>query len=229
MIRVGCAGFPIGQDRYWRTLSFLEAKTGEAMPRTETLALWRKGAPAGAEISVQAFRLITHQRDERGFPPAGKRLTPFRAAQCGAFRDALEVHEAWMSTKVAARALGARIVVFETPATFHPSPDRLRDMYRFFKSAERGTLSFVWQTRGAAWDVKLMDRVSGDLGLIRAFDPLKEKAPSSGRFIYMRPMGPRMGSLSVDNMATIREAAGRRSGYLVFSHRDAFRDAEKLL
>lgn len=229
MIKVGCAGFPIGQDRYWRTLSFLEARTGEIMPRPATLSAWRDGAPAQAEISVQAFRLITHQREDRGFPPAGKKLTPYRVSQCGAFRDGLEVHEAWMATKAAARSVKARLVVFDTPASFLPSAERLRDMYRFFKAVDRGALSFIWQPRGVAWETKLCERICSDLKLIRAFDPLKEKPPVHGGFLYMRPQGPRVGMLTVDNMATIRDVAGRRSGYLVFSHRDAFRDAEKLL
>lgn len=229
MLKIGCAGFPIGQDRYWRSFSFVEARTGEVMPRPATVDAWRAGAPAGAEFSVQAYRLITHGREDRGFPAAGKKLPRSRQDACGGFRDTLEVHEAWMSTKAAAEALGAKIVVFETPASFQPGPDRLRDMYRFFKVLARGRFSFVWQLRGGAWDAALVDRVCGELGLIRAFDPLKEPAPERGAFRYLRPQGPRSGALSVDNMSTIREAARGKPAYLVFSHRDSFRDAERLL
>lgn len=229
MLKVGCAGFPIGMDRYWRSLSFVEAKTGERMPRPATLAGWRAGAPSGAEFAVQAYRLITHGREDRGFPAAGRELTPSRQLQCGGFRDSLEVYEAWMSTKAAAEALGAKVIVFETPATFQPGPDRLRDLYRFFKSLPRGRFSCVWQARGAAWEPRLLDKVCGELGLIRAFDPLKERAPERGAFRYLRPTGPRVGCLAVDNMSTIREAALEKPSYLVFSHRDAFRDADRLV
>jgi uncharacterized protein YecE (DUF72 family) len=228
MLKVGCAGFPIGMDRYWRSLSFVEARTGEKMPRPATLADWRAGAPAAAEFSVQACRLITHGREDRGFPPAGKKLTPSRQLHCGGFRDSLEVHEAWMSTKAAAEALGAKVVVFETPASFQPGPDRLRDLYRFFKKLPRGRFACVWQPRGAAWDSRLADKVCAELGLIRAFDPLKGRGPERGAFRYLRPQGPRTGTLSVDNMSTIVEAAREGPSYLVFSHRDAFRDADRL-
>ncbi|MFI5362884.1 MAG: DUF72 domain-containing protein [Elusimicrobiota bacterium] len=229
MLKVGCAGFPIGRDRYWRSLSFVEARTGEVMPRPGTLAEWRAGAPAGAEFSVQAYRLITHGREDRGFPPAGRKLAPSRAGVCGGFRDSLEVHEAWMSTKAAAEALGAKVVVFETPASFQPGPDRLRDMYRFFKVLARGRFAFVWHPGGRSWTESFADKVCGDLGLIRAFDPLKDRAPERGAFRYLRPQGPRAGSLSVDNLSTIREAAREKPSYLAFSHRDAFRDAQRLL
>ena len=229
MVRVGCAGFPIGRDRYWRTLSFAEAKTGERMPRPATLAEWRQSAPQGAELSLQAYRIITHGREDRGFPPAAKKLSVSRQNQCGAFRENLEVHEAWMTTKAAAEALGAKIVVFEPPVSFQPGPDRLRDMYRFFKNVPRGRFSCVWHPRGSAWGMALIEKVCADLGLIRAFDPLREAPPKRGAFRYMRPLGPRVGALSVDNLATIRQIPDDIPGYLVFSHRNGFRDAERLL
>jgi len=229
MLKIGCAGFPIGQDRYWRSFSFLEAKTGEVMPRPATLAAWREAAPAEAEFSVQASRAITHGREDRGFPAAAKKLSRAAQERCGGFRDTLEVHEAWMSTKAAAEALGATVVVFDTPASFQPGPDRLRDMFRFFKSPARGKLTCVWQPRGPSWDAAFADRICAELGLIRAVDPLKEPVPERGAFRYLRPQGPRTGALSVDNLSTIKDAARGKPAYLVLSHRDAFRDAERLL
>ncbi|MBI3565616.1 MAG: DUF72 domain-containing protein [Elusimicrobia bacterium] len=209
-------------------MDFVEARTGEAMPREATLAEWKAGAPAGAEFAVQAYRLITHARDDRGFPPAGKKLTPARQLHCGGFREGLEVHEAWMATKAAAELLGAKAVVFETPASFQPGADRLRDMYRFFKGLPRSRFAYVWHPRGKDWDGNLGDKVCAELGLIRAFDPLIQRPPQAGAFRYMRPLGPRVGTLSVDKLSTIREAARGKPSYVVFSHRDAFRDADRL-
>lgn len=229
MVRVGCAGFPVGRDRYWGTLSFVEAKTGERMPRPGTLAQWKAGAPAGAEFAVQAYRLITHGPEDRGFPSAGKKLAKSRQVQCGGFRDSLEVREAWLATRKAAEALGARIAVFDNPISFQPGPDRLRDMYRFFKDIPRGNFSLVWQPRGASWDRRMVEKVCGDLGLIAACDPLKEAPLKRGAFRYLRPQGPRVGTLSVDNLDTIKRSVDEVPAYLVFSHRDGFRDAERLV
>ncbi|MEK7381732.1 MAG: DUF72 domain-containing protein [Elusimicrobiota bacterium] len=199
------------------------------MPRPGTLIGWKADAPAGAEISLQAYRLITHGPEDRGFPPAGKKLSKPRQIQCGAFRDSLDVREAWLATRNAADALGARIVVFENPASFQPGPDRLRDMYRFFKELPRGRFRYVWQPRGAAWNRNIMEKICGDLGLIAAFDPLREAPPPRGGFRYLRPQGPRVGTLSVDNLDTIRRSVDDFPAYLVFSHREAFRDAERLI
>jgi hypothetical protein len=227
MLKIGCAGFPVGRDRYWRTLSFVEARTGEAMPQLATLEGWRGGAPADAEFSVQAYRLITHGPQDRGFPPAGKKLTRARQGACGAFRETIEVHGAWQATKAAAEALGARVVVFETPASFQPGPDRLRDLYRFFKTLPRGRFSYVWHPRSSEWTLSLLGKVCGELGLSRAFDPLRESGPSTG-LRYLRPLGPRTGPLPVDKMSTLRSVDEKGTAYLALSHRAGFEDAEKL-
>jgi uncharacterized protein YecE (DUF72 family) len=227
MIKVGCAGYPIGRDRYWRSLSFVETDTGKGLPKLETLASWRADIPAGGEAALQALRTITHGPEDRGFPAAFRKLPKNRQAMCGSFRESLEVHEAWMATKASAEALGARIVVFESPPSFQPGSDRLRDMYRFFKNAARGKLAFVWHPKGAEWS-SLGDKVCSELGLIRAFDPLRQPPPRKGAFLYMRPLVARMGVLGVDNMATIAQASVDIPGFVALSHRSSFRDAERL-
>lgn len=227
MIRVGCAGYPVGRDRYWRSLAFVETDTGKGLPKLETLAFWRADIPAGSEAALQALRTITHGPDDRGFPLSGRKLPKHRQALCGAFRESLEVHEAWMATKASAEALGAQIVVFESPASFQPGADRLRDMYKFFKKITRGKLTFVWHPRGSEWS-SIGDKVCAELGLIRAFDPLREPAPRKGVFLYMRPGVSRMATLGVDGMATIASLSADIPAYVALSHRAAFRDAEHL-
>jgi hypothetical protein len=102
-------------------------------------------------------------------------------------------------------------------------------MYRFFKALPRGRFSCVWHPRGAAWTESLLEKVCGDLDLIRAFDPLKGGSPRRGAFRYLRLLGPRVGMMSVDNLSTIQAAAREKPSYLALSHRDAFRDAERLI
>ena len=227
MITVGCVGYPIGRDRYWRSLSFVETDTGKGLPRLETLASWRADIPEGGEAALQALRTITHGPEDRGFPVSARKLPKNKQAMCGSFRESLEVHEAWMATKASAEALGARIVVFESPPSFQPGPDRLRDLYKFFKKVARGKLTFVWHPRGAEWS-SLGDKVCAELGLIRAFDPLRQAPPPKGVFLYMRPAIARMGAISVANMATIVAASADIPSYVALSHRASFRDAERL-
>lgn len=227
MIRIGCAGFPVGRDRYWRERDFSEAETGEHMPQDATLANWKADVPRGAELALQAYRLITHSASDPGFPAAGKKLPKTRQAHCGGFRESLEVHEAWQATKAAAEALGARLVVFETPMSFVPGPDRLRDFYRFFRAMPRGKLTPVWAPRGAEWQ-GLADKICADLGLERAYDPLREKPPAAGKLKYLRVGVPRGAFLGVDDLSTIARSVDKGPGYVVFSHRSAFPDANRL-
>ena len=227
MIKIGCVGYPVGRDRYWRSLAFVEADTGKGLPRRETLAAWRADIPQGCEASLQALRTITHGPEDRGFPSSERKQPKNRQAMCGAFRESLEVHEAWMATKAAAETLGAKIVVFESPPSFQPGPDRLRDLYQFFKKAARGKLTFVWHPRGGEWS-SLGDKVCAELGLIRAFDPLRQPPPRKGAFLYMRPVVARMGVLSVDNLATIAATSTEIPTFVALSHRASFRDAERL-
>lgn len=227
MIKVGCAGYPVGRDRYWRSLSFVETDTGKGLPRLGTLSAWREDIPAGGEAALQALRTITHGPEDRGFPASSRKLPKHRQALCGAFRESLEVYEAWMATKTAAEALGAKIVVFESPPSFQPGSDRLRDLYAFFKKVLRGKLTFVWHPRGSEWS-SVGDKVCAELGLIRAFDPLRQPPPRKGAFLYMRPVVARMGALSVDNMATIAAARVGVPAYVALAHRASFRDAERL-
>ncbi|MEK7233664.1 MAG: DUF72 domain-containing protein [Elusimicrobiota bacterium] len=227
MIKVGCTGYPIGRDRYWRSLSFVETDTGKGLPRLETLASWRADIPEEGEAALQALRTITHGPEDRGFPASARKFPRNRQVLCGSFRESLEVHEAWMATKAAAETLGAKIVVFESPPSFQPGSDRLRDIYSFFKKAARGKMTFVWHPRGGEW-ATLGDKVCGELGLIRAFDPLRQSPPRKGVFLYMRPIVARMGALSVDNMATIAAASADIPAYVALSHRASLRDAERL-
>ncbi len=227
MIKAGCIGYPIGRDRYWRSLSFVETDTGKGLPKLETLALWRADIPAGGEAALQALRTITHGPQDRGFPLSGRKFPKNRQILCGAFRESLEVYEAWVATRASAEALGAKIVVFETPASFQPGADRLRDMYRFFKNAVRGNLTIVWHPRGSSWS-SLGDKVCAELGLIRAFDPLSQPPPRKGTFLYMRPFVAPLSALGAHNMAAIVNASGGRPAYVALAHRAAFRDAERL-
>ena len=94
------------------------------------------------------------------------------------------------------------------------------------QQAEQAGLAFEYV---AAWITLNVHSALEAVGLTAAFDPLKEPPPKRGSFLYLRPLWPRMGTLSVDNLDTIRRSLDERPAYLVFSHREAFRDAERLI
>lgn len=234
MIRAGCAGFPIARSRYFGQLPSVELDaTFAGSPKLATLEAIRASAPPGFEFSLRASQLITHTRESAGFRTEGaKALSAKRALCVGHFRDTPEVGLAWESTRAAAEALGARFIVLETPTSFYPDANHLRDMYRFFKGIRRGRFALVWQPRGD-WDARLRRKVCADLQLQRALDPLDhfgEPPPGplapKAEVNYFRLRGGTAGAYGPGELAEIRKACGDAPSYVYFLNRvNGFKDA----
>lgn len=172
-VHVGCCGWPASRAAYFRRHDAVEVQTSfYNLPKPETAARWREEAPKGFAYAMKAWQLITHPGTSPTYRKLTAKLSPRALLRCGHFRDTEEVTDAWERTAAVARELAARFVVFQTPPSFSPGPDRLRDMYRFFKRLRRGEATLIWEPRGPAWTVKLIRRVCGDLGLVPGGDPL---------------------------------------------------------
>ncbi|MEK9146151.1 MAG: DUF72 domain-containing protein [Elusimicrobiota bacterium] len=172
-VHVGCCGLPVSSRRYFSSLRTVELDAPfYSLPRIETARRWRREAPEGFEFSLKAWQLITHPSASPTYRRLGAGARKgYRLERCGFFRDTEEVARAWEGVLDTARALAARFILFQTPSSFRPGPDRLRDFYRFFKNARRERFRFAWEPRGD-WQPSLAARVCSDLGLVRAFDPL---------------------------------------------------------
>jgi uncharacterized protein YecE (DUF72 family) len=234
MIQVGCCGWPVGREEYFKRLSTIEIDaTFFNMPRLATIAGWRAEAPAGFVFSLRALQLITHTAAS----PTYKRLTAKlgeRAKQrCGHFRESIDVFEAWQATRQAAEALGARFIMFQTPASFLPDSDHLRDMYRFFKGLKRGPALLVWEPRGRDWNANLVRKVCGDLDLVHGTDPFN-MAPVRGVARYFRLRGRYEGgrvdprtSYSAGEFKELEQACSGKPAYVFFDHDANWNDAQR--
>lgn len=233
-LRAGCAGFPVGRSRYFKLLSTVEVDaTFAGSPRLSTLEGMRAEAPPGFEFSMRASQLITHSESSPGFRPEGaKSVSRKRLPFLGHFRDTPEVGLAWEASRAAAEALGARFVVFETPASFYPDANHLRDMYRFFKAIRRGRAALVWQPR-ADWEGKLLRKVCADLELLRARDPLDQFSSDQSNPLaaraplnYFRLRGGTAGGYGPGELSEIKKASADAPSYIYFLNRmHGFRDA----
>jgi len=65
---------------------------------------------------------------------------------------------------------GARLVLFQCPASFQPSADNVERMRRFFGAIERGALRLLWEPRGD-WPEPLIRTLCGELDLAHVVDP----------------------------------------------------------
>ena len=237
LLKTGCGSFPVGRARYFAELSAVEiGSTFHNLPQLSTARSWREEAPKGFEFSLLAWQVITHTAASAGF--AKTRLVDVperRKAFYGHFRASPEVLRAWESVKAVAEAMGARFVVFDTPSSFYPDADHLRDMYKFFKGIDRGALKLVWHPRGA-WTDLMADHICRELGLLRAVDPLAGGAvkPRSGAARYFRVLGagggkPQPGRGFDDRaLAGLLDVCAEKPSYVFFANRTAWQDARRL-
>ena len=157
----------------------------------ETAKRWREWAPADFDFSVKASQFITQEETSPTYRRSGLRR-PLKPDRYGSFRDTEEVRRGWEATRAVADALGARAIVFQCPASFTPSPENVRNFYRFFESIET-TAAKVWEPRGP-WASHIVDKFCADLGLVHSVDPFASEPATSG-LAYFRlhgsPPGPR--------------------------------------
>src|SRR6186997_2139355 len=122
--RVGCCGFRFKRAEYFKHFPIVEVQhTFYKPPQVETLERWRAEAPDGFEFMLKAWMMITHEGKSPVYRRLGRDLTPREHEECGSFRPTDTVRRAWDVTLESARALGARRVLFQCPASFTPSDE----------------------------------------------------------------------------------------------------------
>lgn len=237
--RVGCCGWPVARARYNGRLGAVEVNSSfYCLPRLETARGWAAQAPAGFQFALKAWQVVTHAAASPTYRRLPRSQRPGSPERWGHFRPTPEVEGAWERTLSVARALGARLVLVQTPPSFIPSSRHLGDMYRFFKGVRRDALGVVWEPRGPSWTARLVERVCGDLGLIPGGDPLGAMgwlaalAPAAAPLGYYRLHGPaaagvpgRAQSYSDEDLRRLLDVAGGRPAYFFFNNVPMWDDA----
>lgn len=224
--KAGCAGFPVARQRYFQALGAVEIGTSfYNLPRLETAQAWRAEAPKGFDFALRAWQLITHPGDSAGYGRTRLALAPKRRPFCGHFKATPEVDRAWAATKAVAEALAAKFIVFETPASFYPDSNHLRDLYKFFQSIDRGTCSFVWQPRSKEWKEKLTAKVCADLKLTLPSRPL-EGREGFGNVHYIQLPEMEKGYTDAD-LRQVRQSCQGKPAYVFFRNRACWDDARR--
>ncbi|MEM5879640.1 MAG: DUF72 domain-containing protein [Candidatus Aenigmatarchaeota archaeon] len=173
MIKVGCCGWGFLRPRDFfgdeaeKFKSILQAysslfpsveinSTFYRIPKLTTAEKWRKEADKinkEFEFSVKCTQLITHQ-------------IKFSKASVNLFNTMKEI----------CKALKARILLFQSPASFKPSDENIKRMEDFFKSIKREKLIFVWEPRGE-WHKKpeLIKKICKKFDLVECVDPFRNE------------------------------------------------------
>jgi uncharacterized protein YecE (DUF72 family) len=230
-IRVGCCGWPVGRSRYFATFNLVEIQeTFYNLPRPATVERWRAAAPDGFEFTLKAPQLITHEPSSPTYRRLRRALSPAARERYGGFRPTREVRAAWEQTRALARLLRARIVLFQTPASFTPAPSHIRRLTRFFEEAERDALRFVWEPRGD-WPDPTVRALCKRLSLIHGVDPFQRR-PVRGEPAYFRLHGRggyRYGYTDADLRELCAMTRVAKDAYVLFNNVEMFDDARRFL
>jgi len=229
MIKTGCSGFPVGRKNYTSKLALVELKDlFEKFPLNRTVEKWSKEKPGGFEYVVCVNKAVTH--------PAKSFSTPNgRSHKIGFFQDTPEVHQAFRRSVKTANALNAKILYFQLPGHFGPTPDNIGRMQAFFRkfdiSGLKGSLHIVWEPP-KGWGHKIINTLSSAMNITPSTNPLGGRPPFVGPIRYFKvgtsTKTKGVHQFSADELRAIKKACDKPLSYVIFNNGPtAFYDAVK--
>lgn len=225
--KVGTCGFGLSKSDYARAFSCVEVQhTFYQPPLLSTLARWRAEMPAHFEFTLKAWQLITHDAKSPTYRRLKKKLSGNERQEAGYFRSTAIVNEAWETTLASARALEARTILFQCPASFRQTKENITSLEKFFSLIYRNDLNFCWEPRGD-WDRVVVASICAALNLWHVVDPFVSRTMTPNR-CYFRLHG-RQGWRYEYERAELEEMAGtlprQRASYVFFNNSKMTEDA----
>ncbi|HKO96742.1 MAG TPA: DUF72 domain-containing protein [Pyrinomonadaceae bacterium] len=189
---VGTSGFGVARAKYVEVFSCVEVQhTFYQPPQISTLQRWRETAPPDFEFVLKAWQLITHDAKSPTYRRLKRKLSEAEKEEAGYFRPTTIVKEAWQATLESARALQARTVLFQCPASFKATKENIVNIRTFFKAISKETkkekINFCWEPRGD-WDRDVVKNLCSELNLWHVVDPFISKTVTPGK-LYFRLHG----------------------------------------
>ncbi|MFY9618738.1 MAG: DUF72 domain-containing protein [Pyrinomonadaceae bacterium] len=173
--RIGTCGFGLAQASYSRAFSCVEIQhTFYQPPKLQTLERWRTLMPSEFEFVIKAWQLITHDARSPTYRRLKVKLSAIEREEAGYFRDSAIVRQAWETTLASAKALRARTILFQCPASFTQTAENIANLEKFFSSLERRGLNLGWEPRGN-WDTDVVKSICDELRLWHVVDPFLDK------------------------------------------------------
>jgi len=187
-VRVGCCGFPMAKAEYYRRFPVVEIQQSfYNLPRIRTAERWRKEAMTPLtrsgqvefEFTMKAWQLITHEPSSPTYRRLRQAIPGDQKELYGSFRPTELVLKAWTETAAVAHALDAKMIVFQCPPRFTPTPEHVENLRSFFQLTDRGTFRMAWEPRGE-WPPNLIGKLCKELDLVHVVDPLTHVPQSEG-------------------------------------------------
>jgi uncharacterized protein YecE (DUF72 family) len=184
------------------------------IPKLSTAEKWRREADAISkrfEFTLKVSQIITH-RDR--------------------FSTDLSIR-AFGRMKELAEALRARILVFQSPDSFRPTPENMKRVKKFFGKIDRGDLVLVWEVRWQdSWTKEVVSSMFPEIKVNQCVDPLRQECFHAKDIAYYRLHGfgqPSMYSYTFSD-SELQNLAGKirmekRPVYVLFNNGSCYGDA----
>ncbi len=236
-LRVGCCGWGFfnpkkltGEDWKTRYRSVLQAyaslfngvevnSTFYRLPKPSTARKWFEEARevnAEFEFTVKVHQDITHR-----------------------LKFGKESVEVFNRVKEIARNLDAKVLVFQTAASFRPTKENISRVENFFNSIDREDFILVWEVRWQdAWTRDIVSDLFSRLDVDQVVDPLRQEIFYARRLHYFRlhGFGSRMYDyrFSDDELERLREIVGSSlklnlKVYVFFNNYNMYEDALRFM
>jgi uncharacterized protein YecE (DUF72 family) len=182
----------MARQKYYTVFNAVELQdTFYNPPEPEKLRSLASEAPQGFVFAMKAWQAVSHPLDSPTWKRAkvvpDKRL----ADRYGFLKPTKEVFEAWERVAEGAKALGARVVVIQTPPSFGYSEENFRNAVEFFSSIATASFVIGWEPRGT-WlqnPGKVAEIVSRFKNLVHVVDPFKTLPAVDKDVAYFRLHG----------------------------------------
>ncbi|HSB81663.1 MAG TPA: DUF72 domain-containing protein [Candidatus Methylomirabilis sp.] len=208
------------------------------LPRIQTAERWRQEAlaarpPGGREpfeFSLKVWQLITHEPSSPTYRRLRKPIPENQQERYGSFRPTEAVLQAWADTAAVARALGARVLVFQCPPRFTPTLEHVANLRNFFGSADRTGFVMAWEPRGD-WSPTLVRDLCQELDLVHVGDPLQMLPLNTGlRYFRLHGLtGYRYLHTDADLEALAEHSAAEVPTYVLFNNLFMGEDAQRFM
>lgn len=225
-VKVGCCGFPGGMKKYFSQFRLVEVQqTFYKMPRLKTAQKWRQEAPSDFEFTLKAWQLITHPPTSPTYRKAGIKIPSGAEDSYGFFKSSDEVHEAWEETMRFARALQAKVIVFQCPASFKETPENIDNVSKFFGSVKDSGFLFAWEPRGG-WNESTIRAICSELELIHCVDPMeKESVGGEPRYFRLHGGPHYRHRYSEEELQRLKGKVEDKETYVLFNNLNMYHDA----